>query len=159
MVVRNDDRRRIEPQRLLHHLARMHLGGVDRAVKHLHVVDQPMARIEKQDGKDFVLEASQLGAQVVLDRRWRTERCSALHLLVDDLARSFQNLVGIRRPIAPTAIAHHQRGIEREGELRHDRAPVARAELPGTVASTAQRKQSGVADGRQDASAHGARRP
>ncbi|HGY6025899.1 TPA: hypothetical protein ACNV5P_002580 [Enterobacter asburiae] len=43
--------------------------------------------------------------------------------------------------------------------MRHDRAPVARAELPGTVASTAQRKQSGVADGRQDASAHGARRP
>ncbi|GBC54733.1 hypothetical protein PSNTI_01810 [Stutzerimonas stutzeri] len=32
--------------------------------------------------------------------------------------------------------------------------------LPGTVASTAQRKQSGVADGRQDASAQGgARRP
>ncbi|MBS1031837.1 hypothetical protein JK192_10605 [Gluconobacter cerinus] len=37
--------------------------------------------------------------------------------------------------------------------MRHDRAPVARAELPGTVSSTAQRKQSGVADGRQDASA------
>ncbi|OPE31799.1 hypothetical protein APB28_35745 [Pseudomonas aeruginosa] len=26
--------------------------------------------------------------------------------------------------------------------MRHDRAPVARAELPGTVFSTAQRKQS-----------------
>ncbi|KAG1402595.1 hypothetical protein G6F59_012879 [Rhizopus arrhizus] len=51
-------------------------------------------------------------------------------------------------------VAHHQRGIERgKGQLRHDRAPVARAELPGTVSSTAQRKQSGVADGRQDASA------
>ncbi|GKX47812.1 hypothetical protein Pcaca03_27000 [Pectobacterium carotovorum subsp. carotovorum] len=36
--------------------------------------------------------------------------------------------------------------------MRHDRAPVARAELPGTVESTAQRKQSGVNDGRQAAS-------
>ncbi|VFR23270.1 hypothetical protein ANDA3_1099 [plant metagenome] len=36
--------------------------------------------------------------------------------------------------------------------MRHDRAPVARAELPGTVASTAQRKQSGIEDGRQAAS-------
>jgi hypothetical protein len=43
--------------------------------------------------------------------------------------------------------------------LEASEAPVARAELPGTVASTAQRKQSGVADGRQDASAQGARRP
>ncbi|MFA5718648.1 MAG: hypothetical protein WC952_13130, partial [Desulfobulbaceae bacterium] len=52
-------------------------------------------------------------------------------------------------------VTHQQSVIERgKGQLRHDRAPVARAELPGTVASTAQRKQSGVADGRQDASAH-----
>ncbi|WP_159086124.1 hypothetical protein [Alcaligenes aquatilis] len=36
--------------------------------------------------------------------------------------------------------------------MRHDCAPVARAELPGTVASTAQRKQSGIEDGRQAAS-------
>ncbi|MGE4592517.1 hypothetical protein [Alcaligenes sp.] len=36
--------------------------------------------------------------------------------------------------------------------MRHDRAPVARAELPGTVASTAQRKRSGIEDGRQAAS-------
>ncbi|AGH83612.1 hypothetical protein A3768_2453 [Ralstonia solanacearum] len=43
--------------------------------------------------------------------------------------------------------------------LRHDRAPVARAELPGTGSSTAQRKLSGVSDGRQDASAQGARSP
>ncbi|WP_274603457.1 hypothetical protein [Enterobacter roggenkampii] len=43
--------------------------------------------------------------------------------------------------------------------MRHDRAPVAQAELPGTGVSTAQRKQSGVGDGRQDASAQGTRSP
>lgn len=31
--------------------------------------------------------------------------------------------------------------------MRHDRAPVSQAELPRTVVSTAQRKQSGVTDG------------
>ncbi|HWK69544.1 MAG TPA: hypothetical protein VNS29_01740 [Burkholderiaceae bacterium] len=31
--------------------------------------------------------------------------------------------------------------------MKHDRAPVTQAELPGTVFSTAQRKQSGVEDG------------
>jgi hypothetical protein len=50
-------------------------------------------------------------------------------------------------------VTHQQSVIERgKGQLRHDRAPVARAELPGTVASTAQRKQSGIEDGRQAAS-------
>jgi hypothetical protein len=67
--------------------------------------------------------------------------------------RGFQNLVGRRRQIAPPGIAHHQEESNEEGQLRHDRAPVARAELPGTGASTAQRKQSRVADGHQDASA------
>jgi len=47
------------------------------------------------------------------------------------------------------SVTHQQSVIERgKGQLRHDRAPVAGAELPGTVASTAQRKQSGIEDGR-----------
>jgi hypothetical protein len=105
-----------------------------------------------------MLEAGQLGAQVLLDRRRRSERRTALHLVLDGLARGFQNLVGRRRQVAPWRRAPSARHRTRKGQLRHDRAPVARAELPGTVASTAQRKQSGVADGRQDASVH-ARRP
>ncbi|HEE4152238.1 TPA: hypothetical protein R7D54_003795 [Klebsiella pneumoniae] len=40
--------------------------------------------------------------------------------------------------------------------MSHDRAPVARAELPGTGASTAQRKLSGVTHGRRT-QARGAR--
>src|SRR3546814_6698755 len=87
-----------------------------------------MACVEEQHREDFVLEAGQLGAQVVLHRHRRSERLAALHLLFDDLARGFQTLVGVRRPIAPTAIAHHQRSIEREGKLRYDRAPAARSE-------------------------------
>src|SRR3546814_4287425 len=59
MVVRNDDRRRVEPKRLLDDLTRMHLGGVDRAVEHLHVVDQSMACVEEQHREDFVLERSE----------------------------------------------------------------------------------------------------
>ena len=62
---------------------------------------------------------------------------------VDGLARGVQNLLGSRQQVAALRVTHHQRGIERgKGQLRHDRAPVARAELPGTVASTAQRKPS-----------------
>src|SRR3546814_8769392 len=79
-----------------------------------------MACVEEQHREDFVLEAGQLGAQVVLHRHRRSERLAALHLLFDDLARGFQNLVGVRRPIAPTAIAHHQRSIEREGKVRSE---------------------------------------
>jgi hypothetical protein len=107
-----------------------------------------------------MLEAGQLGAQILLNRCRRGERCTTLHLVLDGLARGVQNLVSRRRQVVTLGVAHHQRGIERgKGQLRHDRAPVTRAELPGTVSSTAQRKQSGVADGRQDASAHSARRP
>ena len=46
-----------------------------------------------------------------------------------------------------TSVAHQQREFGREGNVRHDRAPVPRAALPGTCASTEQRKQSGDEDG------------
>ena len=114
----------------------------------LGVLDQPMLAVEEQSREDFVPEAGQLGAQVVLDQRRRSEQRPARSFLVDNVPRSFQNLVGSRRQIAPLVVTHQQRGIERQRKLRHDHAPVARAELPGTVASTAQRKQSGIEDGR-----------
>ena len=63
-----DDRRRIEPQSFLDHFTRIHRCTVDGAVKHLSVLDQPMARIQKQHRKDFMLEACQLVAQVLLDQ-------------------------------------------------------------------------------------------
>lgn len=46
MVVRNDDRRCIEPQRLLDQLARIHRCAVDGAAEHLGVFDQAMLCIE-----------------------------------------------------------------------------------------------------------------
>ncbi len=64
MVVREDHCRRIEPQRLLDHLSRIHRTTVNGAPEHLGVLDQAMLRIEEQHREDFVLEASQLGAQV-----------------------------------------------------------------------------------------------
>jgi hypothetical protein len=62
-----------------------------------------MLRIQEQHREDFMLEAGQLGAQVLLDRRRRSERRTALHLVLDGLARGFQNLVGRRRQVAPCA--------------------------------------------------------
>ncbi len=153
VVVRNDDRRRVEPQRLLDQLARIHRCAVDGASEHLGVLDQPMLRVHEQHREHLMLEAGQLGMQVFLDRRRRCERRTALHLALNGLARGLQNLLGSRQQVAALRVTHHQRGIERgKGQLRHDRAPVARAELPGTVASTAQRKQSGIGDGHQAAS-------
>ncbi len=147
--MREDDCRRIDPQRFLDHFARIHRCTVDGAVEHLPVLDQPMARIHKQHRKDFMLEACQLVAQVLLDQRRGSELSTTLHLQLDDLACRFENLVHRCRQVAPLGVTHQQSVIERrKGQLRHDYAPVARAELPGTVASTAQRKQSGIEDGR-----------
>jgi hypothetical protein len=58
--------------------------AVDRPAEHLGVLNQPMARIEEQNREDLVLEARELGAQILLDRCRRTELGTALHLLVDD---------------------------------------------------------------------------
>ena len=67
MVVREDHCRRVVLQCLLDHLARMNLGAVDRSTEHLDVLNQPMARIEEQNREDLVLEARELGAQILLD--------------------------------------------------------------------------------------------
>jgi len=42
-------------------------------VEHLPVLDQPVARIQKQHRKDFMLKAYQLAAQVFLDQRRGTK--------------------------------------------------------------------------------------
>src|SRR3546814_7522547 len=44
----NDDRRRVEPQRLLDQLARIHRCAVDGAAEHFGVFDQPMLRVHEQ---------------------------------------------------------------------------------------------------------------
>ena len=93
MIVRDDERRRIEPQRLLDHLARIHRSTVDSAPEHLAVFDQPMLRIQKQHCKDFMLEARQFGDQVFLDQCWRCKSSTALHFLVNGLTGCIKNLV------------------------------------------------------------------
>ena len=47
MVVREDRRRRVASQGFLDHLARVHRRPVDRAAKHLDVLDQSMLRIDE----------------------------------------------------------------------------------------------------------------
>ncbi|MNV61837.1 hypothetical protein D3C71_1543610 [compost metagenome] len=111
MVVADDHRCRIEPQSLFDHFARIHRSTVDGAVEHLPVFDQPMARVHEQQREYLMLEAGQLGAQVLLDCRRRSELGTALHLPVDHVARRFQNVVGRRRQIAPVCVAHQQRKI------------------------------------------------
>lgn len=73
MVVQDDDRRRIEPQGFLDHFTRIHRCTVDGAVEHFPVLDQLVARIQKQHRKDFMLKACQLVAQVFLDQRRGTK--------------------------------------------------------------------------------------
>ncbi|MBK3908475.1 hypothetical protein FLI85_33845 [Pseudomonas aeruginosa] len=41
-------------------------------------------------------------------------------------------------------VANQQGRVKSQRKLRHDRAPVARAELPGTGPSTAQRSSQGA---------------
>src|SRR3546814_10106698 len=77
MVVREDHCRRIEPQRLLDHFTRIHRCTVYGAVEHLPILDQPMARIQKQHCKDFMLEACQLVAQVLFDQQIGRASCRA----------------------------------------------------------------------------------
>ena len=48
MVMRQDDRRGIARQRLLHDLARMHAGAVDSAAEQLIESDQPMPVVQVQ---------------------------------------------------------------------------------------------------------------
>src|SRR3546814_6695447 len=66
VVVRNDDRRRVEPQRLLDQLARIHRCAVDGAAEPFGVFDQPMLRVHEQHREHLMPEAGQLGSQVLL---------------------------------------------------------------------------------------------
>jgi hypothetical protein len=62
-----------------------------------------MLAVEEQRRENLVLEAGQLGAQVVLDQRRRREQRPAWVLLVDDLASRRQNLVCRRQQVTPCA--------------------------------------------------------
>lgn len=131
MSVREDDHR-IEAQGLLDHLARLDRSGVDGAVVHLPTLDQPVERIQKQHRKDFMLEACQLVAQVLLDQRRESELSTTLHLQFNGLECRFKNLIYLRWQAALLSVTHQRNVIERgKGQLRHDNAPVAQAGLPG----------------------------
>lgn len=100
VFMREDRRRSIESQCLFDNLARIHRRAVDGASEHLGALNQAMLRIEEQHRENLMLEADQLGVQVLLDRLRRSERRTALHLLIDDLACGFQNLVDRRQLVA-----------------------------------------------------------
>ncbi|AIU27182.1 hypothetical protein LV28_12195 [Pandoraea pnomenusa] len=89
-------------------LARLDRSAIDRGAEHVAVFDQPMTRIEKQDREDLVVEAGvQLGAQVLLDRRRRTELSTALHLLARDQVCGLRDLVRRRRRVIALIVTHH----------------------------------------------------
>lgn len=100
--------------------------------KHLDVLDQAMLGIQKQRCENLVFKTTQLRDQVVLDQFRRREGCSSLNLLVDHLASGIQDLFCSGRQITTLFVANHQGSVKGERKLRHDRAPVARAELPET---------------------------
>ena len=62
VVVRQDDRRGVQPQRLLDDLARVDRGPVDRAVEQLPPGKHLVAAVEKQTGERFVFQPGQLEA-------------------------------------------------------------------------------------------------
>jgi hypothetical protein len=99
--------------------------------------------IQKQCRENLVFEASQLGDQVLLDQLWRREGCASLSLLIDHLASGIQDLLSSGRQVTTVLVTNHQGSVKGERKLRHDRAPVARAELPGTGPSTALRSSQG----------------
>lgn len=88
--------------------------------------------IQKQRCENLVLKATQLRDQVVLDQLRRREGCTSLNLLVDHLASSVQDLLRCSRQITTLLVANYQGSVKGERKLRHDRAPVAWTELPGT---------------------------
>ncbi len=51
--------------RSLHHLARMHIGGVDRPAKQYLEGHDPVFVVQKQAGENFMLFMSELSLQVV----------------------------------------------------------------------------------------------
>src|SRR3546814_16357665 len=92
-----------------------------------------MERIQKQYCKDFMLESCQLVGQVLCDQRRGSELSTTLQLQLDGLACRFKNLIHRCRRVAPLGVTHQQSVIERgKGQLRHDRAPVARADRKST---------------------------
>jgi hypothetical protein len=68
MVVRQQDRCGIGPQRGLHHLTRVHRGLRHRAAEHLLQLDDPVLCIQEQHAEHLVLQRPDLKAQIVLHR-------------------------------------------------------------------------------------------
>ena len=62
VVVRQDDRRGVQPQRLLDDLARVDRGPVDRAVEQLPPGEHLVAAVEEQTGERFVFQSGQFEA-------------------------------------------------------------------------------------------------
>lgn len=71
MIVREDHRRRVESQRFLDDLERIYTEAPSTMPRNIQVqsIRRWMLRIEKQNRKDFALEASQFDTQVLFSKR------------------------------------------------------------------------------------------
>jgi len=72
MIVRNDDRRRIEPQCRFDDFARIYRRPVDGALKHLDVLNQTALGVEKQHCEHFMFNTSQFGLQILFKEPLKT---------------------------------------------------------------------------------------
>jgi hypothetical protein len=66
MVVGQDHSRCIRRQCCFHDFTWMDATAINRAPKHLLIPDDTVPVIEKQTSKEFMLQASKLGGQIVL---------------------------------------------------------------------------------------------
>jgi len=93
MVVHEDDGRIVELQRVLDHLAWIDRFLADRAPEHLHMLDDPMLRIQMQDCEDLVLHPCQLEFEKVLDHLRRRQRIGATHPACQQALSGLQDFI------------------------------------------------------------------
>ncbi len=67
-----------------------------------------MVRVKEQYREDFMLQPGQLGCQELLDHRRSPEGHTPLHLLIDNLACRFENLVNRGLLVMPARVTHQQ---------------------------------------------------
>ena len=93
VVVGEDHCRGIAGERLLHDLAGVDAGAVHGAAEERGELDDAVAVVEEEDREDFVLEGSQVEAQVLAGVAGARERAAAANALGEDRSGGVEDLV------------------------------------------------------------------
>jgi hypothetical protein len=118
--------RGVPRQRLLDHLPRIHRGLRHGSAKHLHVVQDPMLRIQMHQAEHFVLEPTQPQAQEIAHHLRRRQHVAAAHTTQQQALRSLQHLIGFGRTVRARNLANEKRCRDRGFERRKGRNEIVR---------------------------------